>query len=161
MKRSGIKFIIASQASTTEPRLCPSRVNRGHVASSTRYRFLRKTKCRVAGASVMPNLDCKDRHSEYSALTYKHSYLNFGYNLGFCSIGVTAVDHADNVGLGVLQERYRSPQNTFAAAACITSILQVRSDSQCMRPRANRCLTSKDGRSQRPFCSRTPASLGI
>lgn len=57
MKRSGINAHIASQASTIEPRLCPRRVNRGHEESSTRCRFWRKTKCRLAGDSVMSNLD--------------------------------------------------------------------------------------------------------
>jgi len=57
MNRSGTSFETASHARYIDPRLCPSRVNMGHVVSSTRYLELRKTKCSDSGESSMSNLD--------------------------------------------------------------------------------------------------------
>ena len=44
IKRSGTSFETASHARYIDPRLCPSKVNIGHVASSTRYLEFRNTK---------------------------------------------------------------------------------------------------------------------
>ena len=65
------------------------------------------------------------RHCQYciDLMGYRDdAYLHFGDNFGFCGIDVTTVDHADDVGLGALQERYGRPQNAFTAAACITRL---------------------------------------
>ena len=43
-KRSGMNSETASHARYIDPRLCPRRVNIGHVASSTRYLEFRNTK---------------------------------------------------------------------------------------------------------------------
>ena len=57
MNISGTNFETASHARYIDPRLCPSRVNAGHVASSTRYLEFRNTKCSDFEESLMPNLD--------------------------------------------------------------------------------------------------------
>lgn len=44
---------IASHARYIEPMLCPRRVKRGHVESSTRFRDCRYTKCRVDGDKMI------------------------------------------------------------------------------------------------------------
>ena len=56
-KRSGMSSETASHARYIDPRLCPRRVNIGHVASSTRYLEFRNTKCNDFGESSMSNLD--------------------------------------------------------------------------------------------------------
>jgi len=50
MYKSGMTWAKASQARTIDPRLWARSVNRGQVASSTRYLFFRKTKCKDAGS---------------------------------------------------------------------------------------------------------------
>ena len=57
MNKSGTNFETASHTRYIDPRLCPSIVNFGHVASSTRYLELRNTKCSDAGESSISNLD--------------------------------------------------------------------------------------------------------
>ena len=57
IKRSGMSSETASHARYIDPRLCPRRVNIGHVASSTRYLEFRNTKCSDFGESSMSNLD--------------------------------------------------------------------------------------------------------
>jgi hypothetical protein len=57
MKRSGTSFETASHARYIDPRLCPRRVNIGHVASSTRYLEFKNTKWRDFGERSMSNLD--------------------------------------------------------------------------------------------------------
>jgi len=57
IKRSGMNSETASHARYIDPRLCPRRVNIGHVASSTRYLEFRNTKCSDFGESSMSNLD--------------------------------------------------------------------------------------------------------
>jgi len=59
MYSSGINFDIASQAKYIEPRLCPKRVKRGQVESSTMCREFRKTKWSKAGSSAMSNRACE------------------------------------------------------------------------------------------------------
>ena len=53
MNKSGIRCVMASHTRYIEPMLCPKRVNRGQVESSTRYRDSRNTKSRVWGDSSM------------------------------------------------------------------------------------------------------------
>ena len=57
MNKSGTNFETASHTRYTDPRLCPSIVNFGHVASSTRYLELRNTKCSDVGDSSISNRD--------------------------------------------------------------------------------------------------------
>ena len=57
MNKSGTNFETASHARYIDPKLCPSIVNFGHVASSTRYLELRNTKCSDVGKSSISNLD--------------------------------------------------------------------------------------------------------
>ena len=57
MNKSGRSLETASQARYIDPRLCPRRVNMGHVASSTRYLEFRNTNCSDFEESSMSNLD--------------------------------------------------------------------------------------------------------
>jgi hypothetical protein len=80
-----MNFETASQARYIDPRLCPSMVNFGHVASSTRYLELRDTKCSDSGERVMSNLDWWGVNVELSGFHYMGAKLTLTLEI-ICSL---------------------------------------------------------------------------
>ena len=83
----------------------------------------------------MSNLDWNEQDQRKTGAQRRQStHLDFRNDLLFRRIHIPAIHHAHHIRLRALQERYRRPQHTFAAATCITSKRFVRSDPQRAQP---------------------------